>query len=233
MPSDLKEGLISQHLGRLKEILQTWKQVLYIGGPACLTMLITPMSVAFLTRILASHGKEAVAAFGVASRVEMFALMVVGALGSVLIIFVGQNLSKLKFNRIKSAFNMSMKFSLLWGILIYGVLIVFGYSIASAFSNDNNVIEIAKSYFYIIGISYGFQGLSMLSTNAFNGLNKPLPSTFFSVLRMLVLYVPLAWLGSYLLGINGIFWAGLVANVVIGILSSSYLLKTVNRIQHT
>ena len=227
----IKEGLISIKLGRVKEILQTWKQVLYIGGPAALTMLITPLSVGVLTRILASYGKEAVAAFGVASRVEMLALMTVGALGSVLIIFVGQNLSKLKFDRIKSALNLSGKFSLLWSILIYVLLIFFGYSIASAFTDDTNVIEIAKSYFLIIGVSYGFQGLSMLSANAYNGLNKPLPSTFFSVLRMLVLYVPLAWLGSHLFGINGIFWAGLVANVIVGVMSYWYLFKTVKEVE--
>ncbi len=193
-------------------------------------MLITPISVGLITKILAGFGTEAVAAFGVASRVEMFALMVISALGSVLIIFVGQNFSKHKSQRILGALNISFKFSITWGVVIFVLLLFFGQAIASLFTNDAVVIDIAKKYFYIIGASYGFQGLVMLSTASFNGINKPYPSALFSLIRMLVLYVPLAWLGARLFNITGIFWAGFIANVIVGTISALYLLKTVRRI---
>ena len=226
-----REKLLSIKFGYLKNILSTWKNILYIAVPASLTMLITPISVGLITRILSGFGKEAVAAFGVASRIEMFALMVIMALGSVLIIFVGQNFSKHKFDRIKKGLNYSLKFSMIWGVFIFIILLVFGNAIASVFSEDSTVIEITKMYFFIIGASYGFQGLVVLSTSSFNGLNKPYPSTIFSVIRMLVLYVPVAWIGSKLFGINGVFWAGFMANVVIGIFSYRYLFGTVKRLK--
>ena len=227
----IRENLISVKIGRLVQIFRTWKQVLYIAGPTSLTLLITPLSIGFITRILASHGKETVAAFGVASRIEMFALMLIMALASVMLIFTGQNLSKHKFDRIRSALKLSMRFSLIWGGIIYMVLLFLGYHIASAFTDDKLVIEVARNYFLIIGASYGFQGLGVLSASTFNGLNKPLPSTFFSVLRMLVLYVPLAWIGSHFFDINGVFWAGFIANITVGVLSYRYLFKTVNKVQ--
>ncbi len=226
-----REKLLTIHIGKIKAILSTWKDVLYIAGPASLTMLITPISIGFLTKILAGFGKEAVAAFGVASRVEMFALLAIMSLGSVLIIFVGQNFSKQKFQRIREALKISMKFSLIWGAIVYILLLFFGLRIASAFTNDTIVIEITKTYFYIIGASYGFHGLIMLSTSSFNGLNHPYPATLFSIIRMFVLYVPLAWVGSKLFGINGVFWAGLCANVIVGLLSFTYLFKTVKKMK--
>lgn len=228
-----RDRLFTIHIGHIRNILSTWKDVLYIAGPASLTMLITPISVAFLTRILAGFGKEAVAAFGVASRVEMFALMVIAALGSVLIIFVGQNLSKQKFQRIFEALNISSRFSIIWGIVIFILLLLSGQAIASVFTNDTHVIEIAKKYFFIIGASYGFQGLVMLSTSTFNGINKPHPSAVFSIIRMLVLYVPLALLGARIFNINGVFWAGFIANMIVGPLSFKYLFKTVKSIEGT
>ena len=229
----IKENLLSVKFGQLKEIFRTWRQVLYIAGPTSLTMLITPLSIGFITRILSSYGKEAVAAFGVASRVEMFALMLIMALGSVMLIFVGQNLSKHKFDRIRSALKLSMRFSLIWGVLVYILLLFLGYSIASAFTDDRLVMGIAKNYFLIIGASYGFQGLAVLSASTFNGLNKPIPSAFFSVLRMLILYVPLAWIGSHFFKINGVFWAGFIANITVGVLSYTYLYRIVNKVQRT
>lgn len=226
-----RTGLLSFSLGSLKAIFATWKNVLFIAGPASLSMLITPISVGFITKILASYGKEAVAAFGVATRIEMLALMVVISLGSVLIIFVGQNLSQHKFQRIREALKLSMRFSMIWGVLVFILLFIFGENIASLFSDDPKVITFVKTYFYIIGASYGFQGLVILSTSSFNGINKPYPSALFSVIRMLVLYVPLAWLGSELFGIKGVFWAGFVANVAVGTFAFYYLFKTVNKLE--
>lgn len=226
-----KEKLFTFRLGPLAEIFNTWKSVLYVAGPASLSMLIIPMSVGLITKILATFGKEAVAAFGVASRVEMFTLMVIASLGSVLIIFTGQNLSKHKFSRIFESLNISLVFSMSWGIIMFLILLAGGEEIAALFTQDLTVIEIAKQYFYIIGASYGFQGLVMLSTSGFNGLNKPYPSVIFSVLRMFIIYVPLAWLGSQIFGIEGVFWAGLTANIIIGIASYRYLYKTVKEVE--
>ena len=226
-----REKLITIYIGTLKPIFQTWKKVLYIAGPASLAMLITPISIGFITKILAGYGKEAVAAFGVASRVEMFALMVIMALGSVLIIFVGQNVSKHKYDRIFVFLKISRTFSLLWGVVIYILLIFLGQDVASLFTSDVHVIEITKNYFLILGASYGFLGLVMLSTSTFNGINKPLPSTLFSAIRMLILYIPLAWAGSQLFGITGVFWAGLIANVVVGFFAFRYLFVAVRKVR--
>ena len=118
-------------------------------------------------------------------------------------------------------------------LLFLFCFLFFGRAVSSVFSDDANVVEITRKYFYIVGASYGFQGLVTLSTSAFNGINKPLPSTIFSILRMLVLYVPLAWLGAKIFNINGVFWAGFIANVIVGSVSIKYLFKTVKKIEST
>ena len=226
-----KEKLLSFRFGRLTAIFKTWRNILYIAGPASLGMLIPPISMGFITNIISGFGKEAVAAFGVASRVELFALMVIASLGSVLIIFIGQNISKHRFERIFEALKYALRFSLGWGILVFGLLFFFGQAIASLFTDDLNVIEIAKSYFIIVGASYGFQGLVMLSTASFNGINKPYPSAVFSIVRMVIIYVPLAWIGARIIGINGVFWAGFIANVSVGIFAFWFLYRTINIIR--
>jgi Na+-driven multidrug efflux pump len=120
---------------------------------------------------------------------------------------------------------------MIWGVVVFLLLLVLGQAVASLFTDDLVVVEITKKYFYIIGASYGFQGLVMLSTSSYNGINKPYPSAVFSVVRMLVFYVPLAWLGAKIFQINGVFWAGFIANVVIGVLSFWYLHKTIKRME--
>jgi len=226
-----REKLLTLHFGRIREILKTWKKVLYIAGPAALGMLITPLSLGFITKIIAGFGEEAVAAFGVASRVEMFVLMVIASLGSVMVIFIGQNFSKNKFSRIFESLNYSGLFSMFWGALVFIIFLFFSKAIAGVFTDNAEVIEIAGKFFLIVGASYGFQGLVMLGTASFNGINKPYPAAFMAIFRMLILYVPLAWVGSKLFAITGVFWAGCTANVVVGIVSFMYLFRTLKKIK--
>lgn len=225
-----REKLLTAKIGKIREIIKTWIKVLYIAGPASLALLITPISIGLITRIIAGFGKEAVAAFGVASRIETFALMMISALGSVLIIFMGQNISKHKFSRIFQALKYSGMFSLVWGTLIFVLFLLFADPVSALFSNHPDVVEITSKYLKIVGMSYGFQGLVMIGMSSFNGINKPLPATFFSFFRMLVLYVPLAWLGSILFGINGIFWAAFIANLFSGVAAFLFLILTINRL---
>lgn len=225
-----KEKLLSIRFGKLKSIFETWKNILYIAGPTSLGLLITPISIGFITKIVAEFGKEAVAAFGVASRVEMFILMVIASLGSVLIIFIGQNISKSKFERIFTSLRYAFGFSMIWGVIMFVVLFFVGDFIASLFAEDTIVVDITQTYFIIVGASYGFQGLVMLSTASFNGINKPYPSALFSVIRMVVIYVPLAWIGSHFFGISGVFYGATIANVSVGILSFWYLHKSIKKL---
>ena len=74
-------------------------------------------------------------------------------------------------------------------------------------------------------ISYGLQGLLTLSNTTLNVLNKPLHAALLSVIRIFILYVPLAYAGSALFGVWGIFAAISVANIIAGIAAYLWLKK--------
>ncbi|MDA3927580.1 MAG: MATE family efflux transporter, partial [Prolixibacteraceae bacterium] len=74
-----REKLLVLYIPVLKELWASWKKILYVAAPAATGMLITPISMGIITRFVSSYGKEAVAAFGIVSRIEMFILMIVMA----------------------------------------------------------------------------------------------------------------------------------------------------------
>ena len=57
---------------KAKAVLQSWKTILHVGLPAAGTNLSAPVSLAVITSLTAYFGNEAVAAFGVVSRIEAF-----------------------------------------------------------------------------------------------------------------------------------------------------------------
>ena len=208
-----------------RELINSWKTVLYIGLPVSLTKIITPLAIGIITKLLASYGPYAVAAFGVATRIEFLALAAVFALSSVIGPFVGQNWAAGKKERVNLGIKYSNKFSMYWGFTLFILLALFRNPIASLFTNNPEIISTISLYLLIVPICYGLFGVLLVSTTTLNVLHKPLHSAFIILIQMFVLYVPLAYLGSSLFGLVGIFTGITLAYLISGILSSIILKK--------
>ncbi|MCH7637550.1 MAG: MATE family efflux transporter, partial [Proteobacteria bacterium] len=82
------------------ELRQSWRDILHVGIPAAGTNAIGPIATAIIIAMIAGYGPEAVAGFGVASRIESLVLVMFYALSAVIGPFVGQNLAAGKEPRI-------------------------------------------------------------------------------------------------------------------------------------
>ena len=211
-----RKRLLTFYVSDLVEFLRTWKNILYIAGPATISLLITPLSIGVLTRIIAEFGNEAVAAFGVIARLEMLALLIIRALGSVMMIFAGQNWGLGNKVRLFRGIKIASLFSITWGVFVFIICMFAAQVIAGIFSSNSEVIQIAAGYLVIVSFSYGFQGILMMGMSIFNGINKPFIAFSMIVIRMIGLYIPLAWFASSWLGLEGIFWAAFIANLISG-----------------
>jgi len=148
------------------------------------------------------------------------------ALASIIGPFVGQNWGAKKYHRVEQGLYLSFIFCLFWGVLLAAIIAPSGPWIASLFNSDPQVIKIASTYLLIVPISYGASGVIQVASSTFNALGKPLPSTAMVLIRMFFLYVPLAYLASKFLGINGIFFATCLSNLAVGFLSFLWIRKS-------
>ena len=193
-------------------------RIMQIGFPAMATQLIGPVSSAIITRMLASHGEVVVAGFGVATRIESVAVMVLFALSASIGPFVGQNWGAGHPDRVRQGLRVAYRFCIGWGLLIALPLLFFGEAISGAVDDSPSVIRTATWYLAVVPWSYGLWGVLMMASASFNALGKPLPSTALSFSRMFILYVPLAYLLDQILGYHGIFIATAISNGIMGAL---------------
>jgi len=201
------------------ELRKSWRDILHVGLPAAGTNAIIPIAMTLITAMIARYGPEAVAGFGVASRIESLVLVIFYALSSVIGPFVGQNLSAGKEQRIQSSLRLCALFCTFSGLIIALLLALAADFVPTLFSQNPEVTDVTRMFLWIAPISYGAYGVVMVMNAAFNGLGKPMPAVYISAIRMLVLYLPLAFIGRQMFGIPGIFGAYAVANVASGLLS--------------
>ncbi len=213
--------LAMPHLSSLRH---DWNQILKIGTPAALSTAMNPISGALLMMLLSSHGTAAVAAYGAAQRIESILILVIMSLTSSLTPFMAQNLGANSPARSFAGLFLCMRFSLLFQLVIFVMMVPLSIPLSRLFSQEAAVQDLLWHYLLVVPFSYGFQGVVMMLISGLNALHQPMKAFQWSFMRLFVFTLPVAWVGSQLYGIEGLFIGIAVGNVVGGLLGYLYAL---------
>ena len=193
------------------------KQVLSVGLPAGLGSVIQPLTQGIITAIMAGTGVHAVAAYGVASRVEAMAFVIIMALATGMSPILGQNIGAGKIERVRETLRLSLAFCVGWSLLMAVLLGLFARPIAAVFSKDPEVVHYTMLYFWIVPFSYAAGNLVQGWASAFNAMGQARRSARMIIIRSLVLQIPLAFLCGHFFGAAGVFAALAGVNLATGI----------------
>lgn len=200
-------------------LTESWKRILHVAIPSIISNQIAPISAAIITWMAASFGKEAVAALGVATRIESVATLAFYSTGAATSIFTGQNFGAGNFGRIKEAVAAGSRFSLGWGLLIAAFLWIFAEGIPPLFDANPDVVHFTSQYLRWVPISYGAMGTMVISNAALNGMARPVPATLLILLKAIIIYIPLAYVLQQHFGFLGILMALMATNFAVGFIS--------------
>lgn len=195
------------------------RQILFVGIPAVLTNLALPVSMAVVTRLVSVYGADAVAGFGVATRLESFSLVFTFALSMVFTPFVGQNLGAGRIDRGRTGHRVAAGMSLAWGAMVAVVFALRGQQIAAVFNDTPAVVATTARYLWTLAPSFGLMGVVTVSAAAFNGLQRPFSAAAVAFLRLVGLYIPLAMVGRAVAGLPGLFVGLAAGNIIAGVVA--------------
>jgi putative MATE family efflux protein len=203
-------------------ILACWKRILAVALPATGSSALSPLAAATTIGMVAYYGSDAIAGYGVGTRLEALFTVVILALASILVPFVGQNSSAGYPQRVRESVRLSLIFLVAWDFMVLVLIQFFSEPLSHLFSKDPNIDNITRLYLYCIPFNYlGFGG-TLLACSFLNGIKEPGYGMLLAFLRVVVLIIPLAYLGGELLGLKGLFMGVSVANLLSGLFS--YLL---------
>ncbi len=193
----------------------TCKAITKVGLPISMQHLIFVSVYSVVIQIVHQFGYVAGAAMGIGNRMESLNYLVVTAIAIAASALVGQNLGAGKPERaakvgwIAAALGGGFAFSL---SLFF---IFFPEQIASVFSDDPQVIEIAKGYLVIIGLSQVFMGVEIVIDGAFSGAGDTVPPMVISIPWSLA-RIPVAYFLAipFGMGVNGV-WITIGSTTVI------------------
>ncbi|MEE4195722.1 MAG: MATE family efflux transporter [Anaerolineae bacterium] len=215
--------MLTFQLPEWKLVWQTWHQVLKISIPISLTKSIMPLSIGYITSLVALTGTEAVAARSLTGKLQSIAMSMIQAIIVVLPGFIGQNLGAGKIKRAQKAMHMIEVFIMSWGLLMWGLLSLIGPFFVGLFTDDPLVFDFTLLWVGIVPPFLGFLAMVLVGSNALNVLKKPQRATVIYLIRMLALNVPLAYVFYANDGLRGIFWARAISIIASGTITFFWL----------
>ncbi|SEF90252.1 MATE family efflux transporter [Oceanospirillum linum] len=216
----VRKQLLSFERPSTAQVIESWSVIGKIALPAIVSSILTPVSTAILIRIVAQYGNDAVASFGVGSRIEAISLIVVFALSMTLPPFVSQNLGAEKIERVYRGVMGCFIFAIVWQAFIWGVLLMAQNPLVSAFAEPES--DLARNlhwFIWLVPMGLGFQGIIILANSTMNALHRPMIALRLSILRLFIFYIPICALGAWVFGLLGIFGGAVVANALMAFVS--------------
>ena len=107
------------------------------------------------------------------------------------------------------------------------ILALFAPQIAGIFSNDPEVVAKTIPYFYIVPITIFAYGFVFISAAGFNALGRPIYGLVYTIIRSLILYVILIYIGVQIDGLRGAFFGMAGANIISGLIAAGWSLTKV------
>lgn len=221
-----QEKLFDFYLPSMAGLIDNWKRLLEIAVPAIGANIMTPVAAGIMTAMIARYGAESVAGFGVGARIESMSLLITLALSSTLPMFIGQNIGAGRADRAYAALMMCIRFVIIFQFAVYLCLLVLIPVITGTFSENPLVIGVIEDYLWIVPLSYSAHAVVILVMVSLNVLKHPRTALKLTFVRLMLLYVPLAYVGSIYWGVKGLFLGAAFGNFIAGYIAY----RTVRRV---
>lgn len=190
------------------------RDIYAVGIPSIIMISISSVTIFSMNQILAKFSITAVALLGIYFKLQSFIFMPVFGLNNGIIPIVGYNYGAGNKERMRETIFLGMRYAVT--IMLIGTLImmVFPDKLLGMFNASDQMMDIGRVAFRIICISFPFAAISIISIGVFQAIGKGTLSMIISIIRQLVVLVPLAYLFSLTGNLSMVWWSVIIAELV-------------------
>ena len=194
------------------------KEIYRVGAPASLTMLLLSVYFMFINRFMAHFGTNYVASYGLASRLESFAVMPIVALSIALLTLTGMFYGAKRYDLLKYISCYGLKIGIIFTLAVGLLFFIFPSLFLQIFTKERVLLSIGSPYIRIDVFTFPMMAVSILINRILQGMGFGFPGLVISLTRVMIVAVPLAYFFVFVLGYSYLSIA--VAMVLGGVASS-------------
>ncbi len=183
------------------------RQIYSVGIPSTIMLMLPSVLVSILNGLLAGFSDLYVAVLGVYNKLQTFIYMPASGIVQGLRPIVGYNYGAGEFDRVKKAIRYSLLSAAV--IMAVGTVAALGFpaQIFAMFDAEEALLDAGVSALRIISLGFVISTVGVIYSGTFEALGRGKDSLIVSLLRQFVITIPLSYLLSAFIGINGVWIA--------------------------
>lgn len=191
-----------------------FKGICTVGIPTIIMQSMSSIMCFGINKLLLNFSTTSTAVFGAYFKLQTFVYMATFGLNNALIPIVAFNLGAKHADRIKKVIRLSGAYSALIGLVGLIIMEMLPVQLISAFAPSEEMFSLGVTALRILGFSFVFGGVSVMTCYALQGFSRGISSLIISALRQVIILLPLASILGKAIGINGIWWRFLISETV-------------------
>ncbi|EPS49054.1 MATE efflux family protein [Clostridium botulinum CFSAN002369] len=204
---------------KLKFAFDLMPEILSVGGSAAMMQLMYLVQQTALYKLISIYGgDDQLVLMGVALRILMFTFIPIWGIGQGLQPIVGMNFGAKKYDRVKDAVKIFSIASTIFIGVLWGFYMLKPRVVLSWFINDRTIIENGYEFFRLMFLTFPVSGLIVMSMTFFQSIGKGGKSALITVLKQVILFMPIAIILTKIIGIKGTWLASSVTDAIVFVL---------------
>ncbi len=196
---------------RWQELLPRWhyyKELSRQGFPSAMNMMTVSLGIFIITWYVGRFGKEAVAAYGIGTRIEQIALLPVMGLNVSTLALTAQNFGAGRIERIREVLLISLRYGFMLASIGTIAALTFTSELMGVFTGDQVVIATGVRFLRIEAFVFPAYVLLYVCISAMQGIKQPVFALWIGLYRQIVgPFLVFQFLATFLgWGIMGIWW---------------------------
>lgn len=203
--------------------------VLKIGVPVFIMSLFMGAMSLIFNRFLIEYGEQAVAGFGISSRLLQFPECILMGLCEGVVPMIAFNFAANK-ERMKQTITFTIKaivvLATTFGIIVYFI----SDHLIGLFTNDPQLIEMGSYILHVTFLSLFITGITILFTGIFQATAQGTAAFIMSIIQGITL-IPVLYIANQMNGFHGVVWSLVISDVVAFLVGAVMLYILRNKLQ--
>ena len=161
--------------------------------------------------MLSGISTSAIAALGAYFKIQSFVFMPIFGLNNGVVPIIAYNYGAKKKDRILKTIKLAFISVTVMMLVVSGIVMFFPEELLSIFSASDKMLEIGVPMLKICALSYIFAGISIVGTSVFQALGNGILALFDSILRQIIVLLPVAYIAIKYFTVNEIWWGYVIA----------------------
>jgi Na+-driven multidrug efflux pump len=196
---------------RLADLRPRWlffRELFRQGFPSAMNMMTVSLGIFIITWFAGRFGEQAVAAYGIGTRIVQIALLPVMGLNIATLALTAQNFGAERFDRIRETLRVSLCYGVILALAGTGGALLYSRELMGFFTEDRAVIETGVGFLTVEAYVLPAYVFLYISISAMQGIKMPLFGLIIGLYRQIagpacVFHLFTTVMG---LGIIGIWW---------------------------